>query len=63
LLWNYKEIKGQNGKLISILKKCNEYQDFYIKYGNKSLIRETKTSEPVLEIPNEDKYQLREDKN
>jgi hypothetical protein len=63
LLWNYKEIKEQNGKLISILKERNEYQDFYIKYGNESLIRETKTPEPVLEIPNEDKYQLREDKN
>jgi hypothetical protein len=32
-------------------------------YGNESLIKETKTQEPVLEIPNEDNYQLKENKN
>jgi hypothetical protein len=32
-------------------------------YGNESLIKETKTQEPVLKIPNEDNYQLKENKN
>jgi hypothetical protein len=41
LISNYKEIKGQNGKLISLLREHNKYQDFCIKCGNESLIRET----------------------